>query len=201
VRVEEILIAPPAIEKAGSVSHVRSTLVISSVQSLKNHALYEHYVKQLDPGMRDTVDSMIAGSWMPVETAMKHYRACDALGLSLSNEIALGREVGNRIQNSLLGLLLKGAKGTGATPWTGLGYLDRLWERVFSGGGVGLTKVGPKEARAVFLGLPLLMVPYFRHAFRGTMLAGLELFCSKAYLNDVERDHPDVSFTFRVSWV
>jgi hypothetical protein len=195
------MIAPPAIEKAGTVSHVRSTLVISSVQSIKNHALYEHYVKQLDPGMLETISSMIAGSWLPVETAMKHYRACDALGLSLTNEIALGYEVGNRIQSSLLGLLLKGAKGTGATPWTGLGYLDRLWERVFSGGGVGLTKLGPKEARAVFHGLPLLSIPYFRHAFRGTMLAGLELFCSKAYLNDVERERPEVSFTFRVSWV
>jgi hypothetical protein len=201
VRVEEILIAPPAIEKAGDVSHVRSTLVLSSVQSIRNHALYEHYVRQLDPGMLETISSMIAGSWLPVETAMKHYRACDALGLSLSNEIALGYEVGNRIQSSLLGLLLKGAKGSGATPWTGLGYLDRLWERVFSGGGVGLTKLGPKEARAVFVGLPLLSVPYFRHAFRGTMLAGLELFCSKAYLNDVERERPEVSFTFRVSWV
>jgi hypothetical protein len=201
VRVEDVLIAPPAIEKAGAVSHVRSTLVLSSVQSIKNHSLYEHYVKQLDPGMLETISAMIAGSWLPVETAMKHYRACDALGLSLSNEIALGYEVGSRIQSSLLGLLLKGAKGSGASPWTGLGYLDRLWERVFSGGGVGLTKLGPKEARAVFVGLPLLSIPYFRHAFRGTMLAGLELFCSKAYLNDVERERPEASFTFRVSWV
>jgi hypothetical protein len=134
VRVEEVLIAAPAVDKAGTVTHVRSTLILSSVQSLRAHSLYEHYIGLLDPGMRETVESMIAGAWLPVETALKHYRACDALGLTLANEIALGHEVGSRIQASLLGLLVKGAKSTGATPWTGLGYMDRLWERVFSRG-------------------------------------------------------------------
>ena len=97
---------------------------------------------------------------------------------------------------------LKGAKGAGATPWTGLGFLDRLWDRVFAGGGgVGLVKLGPKEARAQLIGLPLLAVPYFRHAFRGTMLAGLELFCQRAYVHEHGRDQPESTFTFRVSWV
>jgi hypothetical protein len=202
VRVEEVLIAPPAAD-AGRVTHVRSTLVLSSVQSLRAHSLYEHYIRLLDPGMRDTVEALIAGQWLPVETALKHYRACDALGLTLANEIALGHEVGTRIQGSILGLLLKGAKGAGATPWTGLGFMDRLWERVFNGGGgVGLVKLGPKEARAQLVGLPLLTVPYFRHAFRGTMLAGLELFCQRAYVHEQGRDRADdTSFTFRVSWV
>jgi hypothetical protein len=202
VRVEEILIAPPAVDKAGTVTHVRSTLILSSVQSLRAHSLYEHYIGLLDPGMRETIESLIAGAWLPVETALKHYRACDALGLTLANEIALGHEVGSRIQGSLLGLLVKGAKSTGATPWTGLGYLDRLWERVFSGGGgVGVVRLGPKDARAQLMGLPLFSVPYFRHAFRGTLLAGVELFCAKAYLHELGRERPEVSFSFRVSWV
>ncbi len=201
MRDEEVLIAAPAIEKAGSVSHVRSTLVISSVQSLRAHSLYEHYLQLLDPAMRDTVASMIAGAWLPVETALKHYRACDALGLSLANEIALGHEVGDRVNLSLLKVLSTTAKTAGATPWTGLGYMDRIWERVFTGGGVGVTKLGPKDARAQLVGLPLLAIPYFRHAFRGTMLAGLELFCSKAYMHELDRGQPEVSFTYRVSWV
>ena len=90
----------------------------------------------------------------------------------------------------------------GATPWTGLGYLDRLWERVFSGGGgIGLTRLGPKEARVEIVGLPLLLVPYFRHAFRGTMSAGLELFCAHAYLQEMGRRTVDAELTLRVSWV
>jgi hypothetical protein len=201
VRVEEVLIAPPPSD-SGLVTHVRSTLLLSSVQSLRAHALFEHYVGLLDPAMRDTVESLIAGAWLPVETALTHYRACDALGLSLANEIALGHEVGKRIQGSILGLLLRGAKGAGATPWTGLGIMNRLWERVFSGGGgVGLVKLGPKEARAQLVGLPLLAVPYFRHAFRGTMLAGLELFCQRAYVHEHGRDRSEDTFTFHVSWV
>jgi hypothetical protein len=201
VRDEEVLIAPPA-SGAGSVSHVRSTLVLSSVQSLRAHSLFEHYIRLLDPTVRDMIESLIAGAWLPVDVALKHYRACDALGLSLANEIALGHEVGTRIQGSILGLLLKGAKGAGATPWTGLGFLDRLWDRVFAGGGgVGLVKLGPKEARAQLIGLPLLAVPYFRHAFRGTMLAGLELFCQRAYVHEHGRDQPESTFIFRVSWV
>lgn len=201
MRVEEVLIAPPASE-TGSVTHVRSTLVLSSVQSLRAHALFDPYVGLLDPQMRETIHSLIAGQWLPVAIALKHYRACNGLGLSLANEIALGHEVGTRIQSSILGLLLKGAKGAGATPWTGLGFMDRLWERVFAGGGgVGLVKLGPKEARAQLVGLPLLAVPYFRHAFRGTMLAGLELFCQRAYIHEHAQSRSDESFTFRVSWV
>jgi hypothetical protein len=33
------------------------------------------------------------------------------------------------------------------------------------------------------------------------MLAGIELFCSKAYLHELGREQPEVSFSFRVSWV
>ena len=96
---------------------------------------------------------------------------------------------------------MKGAKGVGATPWTALGYLDRLWDRVFSGGGgVGVTRLGPKEAKAEFIGLPLLTVPYFRNAFRGTMIAGMELFCARVYLQEVARGGAETSLTFRVSW-
>lgn len=208
-RLEEVLIPLPAGDNPAS--HVRSTLVLSSVQSLRAKGLFERYESLLDPAMRETIQSLIAGVWLPMETGLKHYRACEAMGIPFADQVTIGHEVGNRIQSSILGLLLKGAKGVGATPWTGLGYLDRLWERVFSGGGgVGLTRLGPKEARVEIAGLPLLAVPYFRHAFRGTMSAGLELFCARVYVQEITRSgRPDAlpgrrnseaPLLLRVSW-
>jgi hypothetical protein len=191
-------------DQVGLASDVRSTLVLGSIQSLRALGYFDRYTSLLDPASRDTILAVVAGVWLPMPIAMAHYQACDALGLTMEQEIALGHEVGNRIQGSFLGLILRTAKGAGVTPWSVLTELDRLWDRTFKGGGGPLTaKIGPKEARVELIGLPLLTVPYFRHAYRGTFLAGLEPFCNKLYIQEAGpiRTKATADVTFRLSWV
>jgi len=199
--VDKILIPFP--RGSGEIAtHVRSTLVLSSIQSLRGHDLFERYAALIDPAVLETLVTSVAGTWLPMSVGMIHYRACEKLGLSTRDQVALGHEVGARIQGTVLGLLVRTAKNVGATPWTALEPVVRLWDRVFQGGtGPSVVQVGPKEARAELVGLPLLDVPYFRQAFRGTFMAALELFCTKVYVSEVRGTLRSNAVTFRVSWV
>jgi hypothetical protein len=190
------------LEKRPLATEVRSTLVLASMQALRVHGLFDRYSEALAPVDRDRLVTMVAGVWIPMSLALAHYTACDTLGMSMGEQVTMGRDVGARVQGSLLGIVVRAAKGAGATPWTPLGYLDRLWDRVFAGGGgVRCAKLGPKEARVDLVGLPLLDVPYFRHAYRGTFHAGIELLCKKAYVQEVRAPDAPASASFRMSWV
>jgi hypothetical protein len=191
-------------DQIGIATDVRSTLVLGSIQSLRALGHFERYTSLLDPTARDTILNTVAGVWLPISLALAHYQACDSLGLPLEKELAIGYEVGNRVQGSLLGLFLRTAKTAGVTPWAVLTEVDRLWDRTFKGGGGPITtKLGPKEARVELIGLPLLTVPYFRHAYRGTFHAGLELFCEKIYVQEAapSRSRSAMDGAFRLSWV
>jgi hypothetical protein len=196
---EEVVLQLPR-GRVAVATEVRSSLIFSSLQSLRSHGLFDRYVSLVAPEFRDTILNSVAGVWLPMRVGVAHYQACEDLGIPAADQVAIGHEVGNRIQGSLVGMLLRSARGAGATPWTVLGQLDRLWDRVFRGGaGPLVMRRGPKEARVELIGLPLLGVPYFRHAYRGTFLAGLELFSNKVYVHEGAR-RLDGTAEFRVSW-
>lgn len=185
-----------------AATHVRSTLLLSSQQTLRAHDLYDRYVERLAPEHRGAILDAVAGVWLPMEVGMAHYAACEALALRAEEQSALGREVNQRVQGSFLGLLARTARGAGVTPWTIMGGLGRLWGRVIDGGGgVEVTRTGPKDARVELVGLPLLGVPYFRHAFRGVFHGGLEPLCRKAYVYERSEEGTETSAVFRVAWV
>lgn len=136
-----------------------------------------------------------------MDLAREHYLACESLGLTLEEQAGIGHDVGNRIQGTFLGVLVRAAKSSGVTPWAVLMQVGRLWDRTFQGGGGPLlVKSGPKEGRVELVGLPLMTVPYFRHAYRGAFTAGLELFCEKVYVVEVNARDGNTG-VYKISWV
>jgi hypothetical protein len=99
----------------------------------------------------------------------------------------------------MLGTAVLLAKGAGVTPWTLLGQLDRLFRRGFEGAAVAAYRVGPKEARADAVALPLLRIPYFRRGLGVVLETMVSLFCRRAYITDLD---PRVSdeVRYRVQW-
>lgn len=183
---EEIILAfPAARDELGSVTEVRSTLLASSLQSLRSRGLFDRYERLLAPAHRPAVLDTLAGQWLSIETACAHYSACDALGLPVSEQLALGGDVSHRIHGTLLGTVIRLAKTAGMTPWTLLPRGNELFRRTLrGGGGTQVTKVGPKEALVEMVGVPLLTIPYYRTALRGVYRAAVELFCKQAYVRD-----------------
>ncbi len=188
--------------KVAPVTHIRSTLVASSVQTLRARGLFDEYLGKLPKEMHATVLDAVAGSWMPLAVGMAHYAAADAIGLSSLEQFSNGRLVAERVQNTMLGTLVRAAKNIGVTPWMGLEQFQRMWDRVLLGGSGAVYRLGPKEARVEAHGNPLVKWAYFRNSWRGMFAGSGELFCKKLYATEVAAPAPTSHspFVLRISW-
>jgi hypothetical protein len=183
------------------VRNVRSTLMLGGMASLEAAGFLDAYVAVAPPEVRTTIQSSIAGMWIPIETAVAHYLACDKIGVSSDSAAKLGGGTFARTKGLLLGTAIGIAKTAGVTPWSLLPHLQRFWYRGVDGGGVRALKLGPKEAQIDFIGCPLFASRYFRGALRGLSTNLLELVCRKAYLHELRVDDTATAISFRVQWV
>ncbi len=193
---------PEPIERLGELSHVRATLLASSLQTLRTRGHFERYAALLDPTQRDAVLNSVALEWLPVAPVFAHYAACDRLQLSVDEQIAMGRDVSRRTHETFLGMLVKVARGVGVTPWIVMPKINSLYQRVFRGGGTQITRIGAKTAKVEMVGLTLLGIPYFRHALLGMYEAGVGLFAVNVQVRatSLATLPPDKHFVLRVHW-
>ena len=182
------------------VTSIRSTLLTSSLKTLDERRLTDSYFRLLAQEHREPIRNQIAGVWIPIETAVAHYRACDALGLSPVDQLEIGLHVGQKIQGTLLGTLVTLTKQAGATPWMFLSRLNRLYDRLVIGGGLAVYEVAAKEAVVRVYNVPLFEIPYFETAWRGVIQGLCELFCSKAYVKSGTLASGGKKMTYVVSW-
>ena len=181
--------------------HFRATWLAGSLRALRERGYFDQYLELLPKELHDPVLGSVAGTWLPTSVALAHYTACDSLGLSMSELIEIGREVTRQVHGTVLGFLVRLAKGAGVSPWAVLPRLGDLWDRVWIGGGVSVIKLGPKEARIELAGWPCAATLYTRVAMRGVVAALFELFCARAYVNEVPRLCTKTMLAYRLSWV
>jgi hypothetical protein len=177
----------------------RSTWVLSSLGALKTQRYYDRYLEALPRAHHEDIFSLVAGIWVPISLARVHYEACDRLKLSVSEQIALGRAVGDRAQGTILSTGVRMAKAAGVTPWTVIPQYPRFWQRGVEGGALAVYKLGPKEARIEIVGCELFSIGYFRAAFRGVLQGMADLFCRTSFIHDVPTRVADDA-TYRFQW-
>jgi hypothetical protein len=183
------------------VTEVRSTMIVSAIQTLRARGLYDRYCATLSPGVRDPILSLIAGVWIPIDLTLEHYRAVDRLGLDPGIVESIGAEVADRINKSILSVAVSLSKRAGVTPWSALKTAHRVNDVNWKGGDIGVWRLGPKEAEYHWIGQPCASVPYFVTSFGGYLRALASLFCTKAYTRlSTERCSP-TSLIYRISWV
>jgi hypothetical protein len=201
-RGEEVFVDfPVPVERLGTATLARTTLLVSSLQSVRKRNLSERYFELLPREHHAAMLSMIAGQWCAMRIAEAHYEACNGLGFSESAAHQLGAEVGDRIQGTFLAAMVRMVGTVGATPWTALSHAQRLFERVFQGGGgVSVVKRGVKDARVLFAGVPLCRFPYYRWALSGVFEAAADLFCRKSYAKEIPASATPTSVAFHISW-
>jgi hypothetical protein len=191
----------PAGREALPLRRVRSTLLCSGIAELRGRGLFDAYAAKLEPAAREILVNAIAGVWLPVEVAMKHFEAIDSLGLTSMQAFEIGAASGKRVQESALQTIVHLAAGAGATPWTVLQVYERLWPRIMDGGGFTITRAGPKDAVIEYRKMPPCRFAYFRHAFRGVNHAGICLFAKSAYVNEVPKRSSAEAMAHHCSWV
>jgi hypothetical protein len=168
--------------------------------SLRQAGHFDGYAAAIPEEHRDQLLQAVAGTWVPIDIAQSHYRACESLALSSETEVELGKSVFDRTGDTMFGTVIRLAKSTGATPWTLLPQLQRFWERGYDGGGIRVAKLGPKEVRIEVVQCALADSRYFRNAVRGLFGAVVQLFCSRVHVHEVSGQRLAGTFTVRAQW-
>ena len=200
---EEIILPFPATLAAAPVAtHCRATLILASTQTLKARGHYDRYRAAITPRHLDTIVSSAAAMWLPIEVGVAHYHACDALNLSIDEQLSMGGDVVHSLQKTFLGSLLRAATaGAGISPITGLQKFTTIYTRSMQGGGASIVRLGPKDVRAEFVGIPFAEVRYFRVAYRGFIQAGCELFARRVVVAELSKYLSPTTLAYRIAWV
>ncbi len=181
------------------VRAIRSTVIVSSFAVLRENDLFDAYAAALPGEKRELLVHLVAGAWIPLDLGLLHYAACDSLGMPHDTIAQFGRGVFDRVRGTLLGTTVRMAREAGVTPWTVFPHLQRFWDRAYQGGGLSVTKMGPKEARGEVVQARMCDSIYFRHALRGLLGGVLELFCQKAYVSILQTQAP-ASVAYQMQW-
>jgi hypothetical protein len=196
--VETVLAFPKRVDP---LANVRSTILIASLNNIKSAGHYDTYIRHLPGEHRRELLEQVVGTWTPVEAALAHYTACDALGLSEHTATAFGRQTVERIGTSLVGTGIRMAKQAGATPWTFCPHVQRFWARGYDGGGIAVYKLGPKDARFDLIQFSLCASAFYRSALGGWLGGLLQLFCTTLYLHEMRAPRGRDSASYRAQWV
>jgi hypothetical protein len=157
------IVIPFATAVVPPLSAVRNVLIQASFAELKAYGHYERYAKLIaSDALEQLLALAIAPSWIPIRLALAHYEACERLQLSESQFSALGKSVGDRLQEVVLISSAKKAEPKGYDLWQGVGALHRMWPRVYQGGGVQVVKIGPKAMLYEARGFSLNRFDYYR---------------------------------------
>ncbi len=201
VAAEDVLVALPAPrDRITLANQVRSTLLCAALQTLDKHGLLPRYRAEIDPAFEATMFSLTAGVWLPIDVALKHYAACNRLRLDHAVIEDIGNSVGQRVQKSVLQVLVRVSREAGATPWTALTRVPRLNELYWRGGAFEVLKLGPKDARMEWLGQPCAETEYYRTSFSGFVRGLLDLFCTRAYVRPIRERCSPTTISLKISW-
>lgn len=184
------------------ISAIRSTLLTSSLASLRSRGLLPRYEAAQQSPHRETILRCVAGEWLPLDVGFAHYRACDALGLSPELQVEIGKDVSRRIHDTFLSTVAKLARGAGVTPWLLLSKGNTLQSRLYRGGGMRIVRLGHRSARVELAKHGLLELPYYRNAVVGVYTAGVELLGGNvtSRIMKAESSDPGRMLVLRIDW-
>lgn len=181
-----------------SIKAVRGSVLLSSQQSLREAGLFDRYIELLDPSHKDAVLGALASEWLPLDTALVHFRACDGLNLSDSAIETLARSSGTRMNTIYLRGMLRLTDTTPRFAWS---HAQRIWARTWAGSFLEVTDAGPKDVRVELTNSPCCEIPYFRKALGAFFARNTELFCRRAFWKPVPGLRQPNSAAYIISWV
>jgi hypothetical protein len=174
------------------ITHIRSTLVSSSSQSLKALGFLERYLGALPKNQHDAMLSPRAPGWMTEEEAAIHYTACNDMNLSEPELELLSQTVAKAIGTTLLSTFTRSSRSLEAEPWLALAQTERLFARLNQGGAVRVIRRGPNEAVFEVRGGSLYAIPYYEIGHHALLRAAVLLFSKTARartLHTADREH------------
>ena len=199
-RTDREIIAPH-VEPVQPVSEVKNVLLQASLSQLHTKGLYPRYDNLVDPGIPEEISSTLAMSWVPVDLAVAHYRACENMTLGSAVLKDLGAGVGERMKGTSLVSTSKSMPTSSGDLWTSSGALLRMWARHYRGGSVQVAKLGACEMELDLRGFVLNQFRYFRHAQLEVIAAAFAAIGAReTMVKIVQYSGSKDELTLRISW-
>ncbi len=182
-------------------THFRSTWLVATLQLLREHGLYDAYFRELPVEHREPIAHSIAGLWLPIDVALAHYRALDALEIPPAQVTEFGRLTTTGFRRPSSGRSSSWPRTSGPARGPIYARLQRLWARIFRGSAVAVFELGPKEARLEVAGWPCASSTYVHSGLVGVISGLTELFAQRAYVRELHAYRGPRSLAYRASWV
>jgi hypothetical protein len=189
---------PPADEPPAPMSGVHSTLLCAELAALRALGHFQRYLRYLDEAGRRWALALADGSLVPVGAAMRHFIACHKLGLGSEDAFTVGVESGERAHGTFVKTIEAEHEGSSPMPWLLLGQYPLVWARMFKGGAVRVTALGPRQTEISISEVPFARFPYFRDAFRGNSYAALRGCVPRVF--ELAGSATATSFTVQAVW-
>jgi hypothetical protein len=168
------------------ISHVRSTLIASSIQTLRALGFMDRYLQALPKAYHDEMLAPRAPSWMPVEEASIHYSACERMPLTSDELEKLSQAVVTSVGNTLLSTFTRTNRDNEAgSPWLSLGQAPLLFSRLNRGGSICVSRRGANEALVEVRGGRLYTIPYYELGHCAMLRVSAQLFAKKVQVRRV----------------
>lgn len=180
------------------VTQVRGSLIASSLATLRANDFFDRYITHLPAQHHDQVLYVIAATWVPIDVAMAHYGACDAMQLTDAELELMGRSVSEKLTNTFMGTLVRTTRMVIAPRAVPLRHYPKVWERLFMGGGCTVSMHGETEARIESRGIPMFRYRYFRAAYEALIRGAGLMFRSS--MNVRTRKFADDSLLIDLTW-
>jgi hypothetical protein len=174
------------------ITHIRSTLISASIQTLKALGFFERYLRALPQGRHDAMLAPRAPGWTTEEEAAVHYTACDEMKLSEAEQERTSQTVVTAIGSTLLATFTRSSRTLDADPWLALAQTERLFSRLNQGGAVRVIRRSSKEAVFEVRGGALYAIPYYEIGHHALLRASALLFSNTAQartLHAANREH------------
>jgi hypothetical protein len=187
-------------DRVAVATQIRSTVLVSSQQSLRIRGAYDRYLDLVDPQHRAALAALVVGVWTPVPVAVAHYEACERLDFDTEALMAIGRDVEARLRKSILLNLAHVARDVGVGPFLVIGQAPKFWARTFVGSEVCVERLGPKDARFSIAGFPFAHLAYNRVTFRGILESLVGPFCQRAFVREAPECRGALCVGWRIAW-
>jgi hypothetical protein len=187
-------------EHVGPLTAVRGTIFALDWAAFRELGLYDAYAAALPPPQLAAITSVTAGSWVPLELLLGHYRALDGLALDDALVRKVGWSVGERVHGAFLSTLIRLVGKCGVSPWLALEQTYKLWTRSWQGGAVTVHRLGPCCARLTLREVPVCRSHFFCTSFGGAVAAGVAPFGKATQALTLEASRTADSVSYRVTW-
>lgn len=192
----ELLSLPPLLVEANAV---RGSVLALSMRNVREAGMTNAYYETLDTDLLWAVRNLPQTGWVPMDVAVGHYSALEALGMTARDARRAGEKLTKGLDGSFAGTVVRRLQTDGAvSPRSLAPRLGLLWSRWVRGGGLRVSETGDREVRIDVRAMPLMRFRYCRDGFEGVLNASFGLLARKATVRATVV-HPD-GVTYRAHW-